>query len=445
MRPSFAPTLLLPLAALLPLLPLSCGGSAFETGKAAPDAAPLDSGTQDSGALDSPAGDSTASDSSPSPDGPAPPVEAGTCAPLTGASTDIYVDSRFTGTPATGAQACPLHTIQLGLAAAKTLGGPRTVHVAGNSPALVYDENGPLTIGPGITLEGSGALQTTINASGSCSATSMMGTCAVLVEGGGIVDGFTIISPNGDGIWTLPPASAPIPLVRNVAASTSKGNGIVALGSVTLGPNIGANSNGGSGVESPAGSTGTVHVLAGLNGFSQNKGNGIDLSGGATLTFEGGTASGNGQGIRIATTPAASHTITGLTAKNNTGPGGVVVYGGQILKLRSSTLVSNTGSGLLYNYMNGSTLDIGTGSESGSNTFGGMTQSQRNGVAGVMLCGAPAIQPADGDSWSVCPPTQTAVVCGVSASTGYTDVAYQYANGIVSTGGPISGSCSVGP
>ncbi len=450
MRPSFS------LAAFLPLalsLPAACGGSAFEAGSGGPDAGPHDSATADSGSpddsamADSPASDSSPTDGSPA-DSPAPPpAEAGPCVPLTSATTDIYVDLRFTGTPATGAQSCPLPTIQAGLSAAKMLGGgsPRAVHVAGSNPALVYVENGPLTVGPGITLSGAGALEVAISASGPCSASSMSGTCAVLIEGGGIVDGFTILSPGGDGVWTAAPGSAPNPILRNVAASGSKGNGVVALGSVTLGPNLGASNNGGSGVESPSGSTGTVHVVVGVNNFSQNKGNGIDLSGGAALSFEGGTADGDSQGIRLASSPAASHSITGLTAKNNTGPGGVVVYGGQTLRLRSSTLTGNTGSGLLYNYASGSALDLGTGNEPGGNTFGGMTQSQRNGVAGVMLCSAPSSQLADGDSWSTCAPSQTAIVCGVSASTGYTDVAYQYASGIVSTGGPISGSCTVGP
>jgi hypothetical protein len=445
-RPSFSLAAFVPLALVLPV---ACGGSAFEAGGPAPDSGgTLDSGAQDSGspgdsstASDSPASDSAPTDAS-TPDSPAPPAEAGACSPLTSASTDIYVDSRFTGTPATGAQSCPLHTIQLGLAAAKTLGGPRTVHVAGFTPALVYDETGPLTVGPGITLQGAGVLTTTISASGSCMTGNATGTCAVIVQGGGIVDGFTIVSPGGDGLWTLPPGSSPTPLIRNIAASGSKNDGIVAYGSVDLGPNIGASQNGNAGVESPAGSTGVVHVLAGVNGFNANKGNGIDLSGAASLTFEGGTASGDFQGVRLASNPPASHSITGLTAKSNTGTG-VVVYGGQTLKVRSSTFVGNAGSGLYYAYVGTSTLDLGTSGASGGNVFGGATG--RNTTAGLTLCNAPASQLADGDSWVSCQPTQTAIVCGTITTGSYTDVAYQYETGVVSTGGPISGSCSVGP
>ena len=434
-RRFFASALVLSLALTLPLWPLGCGGSAFLAGPSGSDSGA--SATTDSSASDSASGDSGASDAVS--DSPTPAADApsdGSCHALTASDTDIYVDSRFAGTPQTGALACPLHTILEGIAAANMLGGPRTVHVAGSAPALVYDESGAVTVGTGITLLGDGELRTTISASGAC----MTGTCAVLVQGGGIVDGFTVVSPNGDGLWTAVGNAAPI--VRNVAASGSKDNGIVALGSVQLGPNIVVNDNGGSGVESPAGATGTVHVVAGLNTFNANHGNGIDLSGSTALDFEGGTASGNGQGIRIASSPPASHTITGLTAKGNTGPGGLVVYGGQTLKLRSSVLVGNTSSGMIYDYVNGSTLDLGTVGDSGGNTFGGMTGSDRNGASGIMLCGAPTVQLAVGDSWAACPPSQVAVMCGGSAAATYADVLYQSS---VAGLDPVSGACSVGP
>ena len=261
----------------------------------------------------------------------------------------------------------------------------------------------------------------------------------MLVESG-LVDGFTITCPGGDGVWITSPSG--VPIVRNVAANGSTGNGIVAFASVTLGPNIGASNNGGSGVESPASSSGQLHVVAGINGFNGNKQNGIDLSGGATLVFEGGTANNNSQGIRLSSTPAGSHVIAGLTAKNNSGPGGVVVYGGQTLELRGSTLVGNTASGLLYYYLSGSTLDLGTSSNPGNNVFGGTSQTDHNGVAGVTLCDAPSSQLAAGDSWSTCPPSQTPVVCGMAKINAYADVAYQSS---VAGLNPVMGSCTVGP
>jgi hypothetical protein len=424
-------------------LPLACGGSAFQAGPSTADSGLLDSSSLlDSGSLDSPSGDSSAADTAAASDAPADttPAEASVCAPLTAADVDIYVDSRFTGTPATGAQACPVHTILEGIAIANTLGGARTVHVAGTTPALVYDETGTVPVASGITLLGAGALMTTISAAGAC----MTGTCAVLVQPGAILDGFSVVSPTGDGVWTTAGNGA-VPIVRNVAADSSMGNGIVALGSVQLGPNIVVNSNGAAGVESPAGSVGTVHVVAGINAFSNNKGNGIDLSGAAALNFEGGATNGDTQGIRIASQPSTSHSITALTAKNNTGPGGVVVYGGQTLKLRSSTLVGNTGYGLSYDYPSGntlgSTLDIGTTADPGGNTFGGATSTDRNGLAGIQLCGVPAMQQAGGDSWSTCPPTQLSITCGTAPAM-YVDVAYQSAVAAVD---PVTGACTVGP
>ncbi len=421
------------------LLPVACGGSAFEAGGSNPDASPGDSAGPVDGAPADAATDATdASSLEASGSDSSAPVDAGPCLPLTAADTDIYVDSRFTGTPATGAQSCPLHTIQAGLSAAKSLGGPRTVHVAGAVPSLVYDETGPLVIGPDITLLGAGALQTTISASGPC-ASGATGTCAVLVESG-LVDGFTITCPGGDGVWITSPSG--VPIVRNVAANGSTGNGIVAFASVTLGPNIDASNNGGSGVESPASATGQLHVVAGINGFNGNKENGIDLSGAATLLFEGGTANNNAQGIRLSSSPPGSHSITGLTAKNNSGPGGLVVYGGQTLELRASTLVGNTASGLLYYYLSGSTLDLGTSSSAGNNVFGGSSQTDHNGVAGVTLCGAPSSQLAAGDSWSSCPPSQSPVVCGAAKTSPYADVAYQSS---VAGLNPVMGSCTVGP
>ncbi len=99
------------------------------------------------------ASDAPTDSSSPALDAPSD----GSCHPLTASDTDIYVDSRFAGTPQTGALACPLHTILEGITAANMLGGPRTVHVAGSAPALVYDESGAVTVGAGITLLGDGS------------------------------------------------------------------------------------------------------------------------------------------------------------------------------------------------------------------------------------------------------------------------------------------------
>jgi hypothetical protein len=405
-----------------------CGGSAFETADAGAEAA----ATSDA----APAGDAANGATDATADAP------GVCGPLPAGAKDVYVDGRFTGTPQTGVAACPLSTILKGVAAATLLGGAVTVHVAGATPALVYAETGPVTVGASVTLKGDGPARTTISASGACATT----TCAVLVSGGGALDGFTVVSTGGDGIVTA--AMAPAPVVKNVAANGSKGNGIVALGAAELGPGVAASNNGAGGLQSPLAASGRLHVIGTSNAFDGNGGNGVNVDGAATLSFEGGTASGNFQGIRLAGATAASgggHTITSLVASNNKGPGGVVAYGGQTIKMRSSSLVGNANVGLLYNYVNGSTLDLGAGAaDPGNNTFGSATAASRNGKVGLRLCGAGAAgtQPAYADLWSSCPPTQTLVACDTVVST-YTDIAYAPA---VSAVGPVVATpCALGP
>ena len=363
------------------------------------------------------------------------------CAPLPPTATDVYVDQSFVGTPQTGAQACPLHTIAEGLTAAASLSGVRTVHVAGAAGGVTYKEASPLTVGAKIVLMGDGPAKTTLTASGSCGST----TCAAIVGAGGVLDGFTVTCASGSGIVTG--VAAPAAIVRNVAANGSMANGILALGSAELGPNIAVSGNGTGGVESPSGASGVIHVIGTSNAFDDNKGNGIDLSGAATLNFEGGTASGNFQGIRLGGAAAGGHTIASLTATGNTGPGGVVAYGGQTIKMRSSTLLGNAGVGFLYTYANGSTLDIGaSAADPGNNTFAGATAAMHDKSAGLRLCnaGGAGSLTAYGNRWSACPPSQSALACG-SGSGAYADVLY---GSTVTTGvgAPVvAGGCTTGP
>ena len=279
-------------------------------------------------------------------------MDAG-CGALGAGATDVYVDQRFTGASQTGTQACPFATILAGTTAAAPLSGSVTIHVAGATPPLTYAESGSVTVSANRVLQGQGATMVTISASGSCAS----GTCAVTVEGGGAIDGFTVVSSGGDGVDTA--AASPAPVVSNVSASGSHGWGIVAAGAVNLGPNIVVNGNGSGGVESPADASGVVHVITGTNSFDNNHGNGLNFDGSSVLHFEGGTANGNFQGIRLAGAGAGPHTITSLVATNNSGPGGIVAYNGQSIVLRSSALVGNANVGLLYDYVGSSTLDIG--------------------------------------------------------------------------------------
>jgi len=413
------------------------GPGSSSDGGADTGTAPADSGGPQG---DSSLGDTGSSEAGTSDTGGAE-TGAGACVPLGAGVTDVYVDQRSTASTPTGVQACPFPTITQGLTAAASLTGTRTVHVAGSTPALVYMEASSLAVGANIILSGDGPAKATIQASGTCGSA----TCAVTVGGGGVLEGFTVTSSGGDGIVTsdgMPPAA-----VHEVVASGSMSNGLLATANVDLGPAFSANGNGAAGVESPQGAGGTVHVIGTTNTFDDNKGNGIDVSGTATLIFEGGTANGNGQGIRLAgaTASIAGHTITSLTATKNTGPGGVVAYNGQTLVLRSSTLTGNTGVGLYYAYAGSGTLDIGTANGNGGNTFAGATTANNNGTAGLRLCAVPAATTltAAGDSWSSCPPAQTFADCGNAAPKGYSDIDYAPA---LTSGMPVVVSgCTAGP
>jgi hypothetical protein len=365
-------------------------------------------------------------------------------------ATDVYVDNRYVGPPrATGAAGCPFPTIRQGLAAAANLtaGVTRTVHVAGATPALVYNETGSIVVNANIVVLGAGPGKTTLNASGPCATPSA--ACAVIVEASGVLDGFTVVSAAGDGIES--DTGAPAPIVRNVVASGSKGDGIVALGGVDLGPNIVASGNAGQGVESMQGATGLVHVLAGTNAFSHNGANGLNIDGAATLKFDGGAALGNAlNGIRIFGVSAglgtvrASHSIAGLDAEANKNTG-ISAFNGQVLKVRSSTLLANANEGLYYAGAAGGSLDIGTTADPGANAFGGATVATQNGKAGIFLCrvlsAGGGLQPAEADTWAACPPTQTAVVSCDNEPATYADVGYAPPSGnpVVAT------TCIVGP
>jgi hypothetical protein len=193
---------------------------------------------------------------------------------------------------------------------------------------------------------------------------------------------------------------------------------------------------------------GTVHVSAPGASFDSNIASGISFDGGATLKFDGGTASNNGaNGLRLngaSVGSAVVHTVTSLVANGNKGQG-VGVFKGQSLKIRLSTMLTNY-SGLLFFYVGTNTLDVGTGGDKGGNTFGGATAVIRNTRAGMLLCSTrgPSTQPADGDFFASCGPSQAAVgACDVVAG-GYADVVY--APSAATPGDPVTaGSCTIGP
>lgn len=373
-----------------------------------------------------------------------PPV----CDVLSSDATDVYVDQRYSGATPTGSQSCPFITILDGINAPMTSGISRTIHVAGDSPALLYQEATRVLVGPGVTLLGDGADQVTISASGACASK----TCAIHVQSGGILDGFQVTCPQGSGIVTaaLQPSSQPA-AVRNIIASNSAANGIVALGDVELGPGIVANGNGlpnnGHGVSAEG--AGLVHIHASqdtVNQFSNNAWHGINVAAGSLLQFDGGEALNNGNnGIRLdqqCAQPPAVHVIQGLKATGNPN-NGVAVYGGS-LKLRSSTLLANGHNGLSFTYAAGNQLDAGTVQEPGGNVFGGQTTSYNNTNAGTYVCNSAttaSVQPFYGNDWSSCPPTQASVAtCGTIPSA-YADLV----SAAATTPSVSIPACTVGP
>jgi hypothetical protein len=376
----------------------------------------------------------------PPPDVTPPPLDGSGCAALPNTATDVYVDQRYTGAMMTGAATCPYRTITDGLHAAGALVGTRTVHVAGATTGLVYREADALMVNTNVVLLGAGPAQTTILVPASTSGSSY----AVAVEGGAVLDGFTISTPTGDGV--LMASAMPAPIARNVSASFAKGNGIVVLGTAEIGPMVMANNNGANGVYAKA--SGLVHIAwdpaKGPNAFDNNGTNGVSLEGTAWLAFDGGSVSGNtGMGVRLAGSVSPTHVITSLTAKANKGAG-VMVSAGQSLQIRGSVLAANTTYGLYYAYASSAgVLDLGPNNQKGGNTFGGGWAS-RNTLAGIYLCKSrgQGTQAANGNFWSACPPTQIMLAGCDTLPGGYADVAYAPAVG----GDPVYDStCSVGP
>lgn len=408
----------------------SAAGAGGKKGTGGSGGSVLDSGGTSgvTGSADASAGGASVADA-----GPAP------CSPLPSDATDVYVDKRYSGGTPTGTKRCPYTTILAGTAAVGTLSGTRIVHVAGDTPPVVYQEAGAVPVNTNVSLRGDGPAKTTIVASGPCGTR----TCAVMVNGGGTVEGFTVMPSSGEGIVTA--LTAPAPIVRNVTVTGAAASGIVAFGAIELGPSIVLTKNAAQGLASTG--AGLVHIVgAGVsNAFDNNGANGINIEG-ATLTFDGGSTSGNGlNGIRFgaAGSVTTTHTVTGLVATKNRNTG-ISAFSGQNLRLRSSSLLTNGSSGLLYVYVAGYSLDLGIATDVGGNSFGVATVAARNTRAGIYLCNSRGLgtQPAEGDAFSACPPTLTALTACDVLPPSYTDIAYVAA---VAGSPVIAASCIAGP
>jgi len=408
------------------------------------DASPPRDATQgDASSRDATTGDAARSDASPG------------CGPLTPSSIYVSVGGPTNGN---GSMGCPFRTIHQGVAAAASAVGAGTtsvsqVEVSGGSYAEV-----DLVIPSGVVVQGTaGAATTFLQGTSSANCPGSVSPCAVVVDRGATLDGFTVgVSPSpsrdgsvtGDGVVGAPSATDTLapPLVKNVVvAGLTGGYGIVALGSMAVGPNVSSSGNS-TGASRGAGlwvsSNGTVTVVGTAtqpNHFDNNTGNGVvatgsagvtfsygttsgnhlnglDMTAGGTLNYTSGTANNNGvNGVRLGGTATGTHKITSLTATGNQASG-VAVYDTdgvqQRLTLRNSTLLGNKAAGLYYDYGlsvgsgTASPLDIGEATTAGGDVFG--RGSGDGGVAnnavGVYLCHAPPLQLAYGDTFSICQP-----------------------------------------
>jgi hypothetical protein len=434
------------------------GGGENEDGGATSSGGSTSSGSTSSGGSTSGGSSSSGSttDSGTDSGSDSGPDAAITCAApvAVNGQTDVYVDQKYTGTQQLGNQACPFKTITAGLSFANPLTGTRIVHVAGAAAGgtiYSYMEAGTLVIDGGVTLQGPGAAAAEIIASG---ATACLGTgnnCAVVVDANATIDGFTVTNANGVGIQTAaPPLAGGAPVVSNTTVTETKGNGIEAYGDATIGPKVdvedcGKGAAGGAGLEGVMGATGTLTVHDST--FSNNaNGNGINIDGDALLALDTVTANNDAQGVRLAgagSSVNAPHTLTALTVENNTGPGGMVNYNGQNIKVRKSIFLANKGAGLAFTYtaLGGGSIDIGPlDTDMGGNTFAGNGTLANNTQVGLRICGALAATAvtADGDDWTACPtPTKTKTPCGNAAPPAYADIFYD--NGTVTVT-----NCTVG-
>lgn len=431
-----------------------------------PTDSPTDSATDSSGDAGDTSGDAIASDGDTTvadgdavaTDGDAPGDTADSgdamaaCGTLPTAPVDVYVDKNAT-TPSVGTAACPFHTLAAATAIGAPASGTRTIHVAdvpsGGTPPVVYAEGG-LEVKKGVILSGPGAAKVTISGSAACGAG---GNCAVQVDGGGTVDGFTI---GGAGVETTD--GTLVATIKNSIVTGASGDGLRINGAADLGPNIQSNANTGNGLTIRG--AGAVHVVAGtgvVNKFDTNGGDGINIGGtDCVLTFDGGEANGNaGDGVNIANVPSsvstAAHSVTALVAKLNgfsgttpTNHSGIELGDAAGLKLRNSVLEKNGAHGIKWTKGTaaGSSLDLGTAVSAGGNAFAGPTAADQNTKAGVCIENTPTANTFESDKWSACPPVSRQV-SSCTATFSYADIAYTKTGSVTPTF--VTTTCTVGP
>jgi hypothetical protein len=349
-------------------------------------------------------------------------------------------------------------TIAAGVA--KALAGRRATVCASAGSYQEVD----LEIPSSVAVVGSaGASMTTIVGTSSMTMANLCGAapCALVLDRGGELHGFTITAPSNtpeNGIVALgadpsdmdsPPAAIWDVVLSGFQSGPGAsagvdigGTAIVAVSDLDVGPSVVANGNA-IGLFSDAKAHAVVHVLGTGNEFNGNQVHGLDFVGAASLMFDEGEASNDGNcGIRLGGSApdggaAPVHTITGLTAEADAVYGVAVYTPGQSLTVRSSKILpkptmdqSNATAGLYFEYPSTNptsvTLDLGTSADVGMNTFGVANPPPMLG-AGIFLCRNQANQVVFGDFFADCPiketttPPSEAGSCG-SVPRGYFDI-----------------------
>ena len=366
-------------------------------------------------------------------------TEAGNACAVPVDPVEIWVDGASTAPTSNGTAGCPFRHVLDAVNYVNGLGGTRSIKVRNG----IYNETAAIILRKGVTLSGAGVGLTQISGGGACTSSPTGYKCVVRVDGGAVLERVSIdAAPNGKHGVVTGAAEGAFPTVRSTAITGAGGSccsGILATEGAILGPNIEA-SNNAYGLVIWANQP--VNILAGTNKFDNNTIIGINHEGTGKLTFDGGSVSGNKEGIKLgqnftATPPA--HSIKNLTAVRNV-EYGIRVTGVASAMVRNSTI---TGSkfGVIALHGASNYIDLGTAGSSGGNNFGG--SMNRNSLAAIcaMFTKSPPLD-ATGNAFPLCSAPKSlddiSSIAGCEDVTTYADVWYR--------GGtqPITAGCTAG-
>jgi hypothetical protein len=306
------------------------------------------------------------------------------------------------GTVADGA--CAFKTITFALG---NLGTATDVRVlpTGQVGTATNGEQFPLTVPAGVTIEGFGG-PVTVNevATGDGSVTGV----AFTLSAAGSTLSNLIIDGGMTGVHGVR-ATTNSTLATNIVNVevrnfTSAGIRVELSGKLTINSGTNAHNNGTAGTE-PCGLHVTGQAQAVITGgavpiqFNQNTQHGILVDGDGTVTITGtpgtgttGSVVANGNlvdGIEITQINPTLNTITGLVAAVNADDG-ARFYGPSSVQVRNSVFVGNENNGVNIlpfgagaNQNSVATMDLGTASSPGGNTF--QSAANPNAFAGICL------------------------------------------------------------